>query len=436
MPAKRIRVPLILLLVIGLFVGAYFGIRALTQKETSGLSLSGTIEGEEINVAAESSGKVLEVFAVEGSAVKTGDPLFRLDDTLLQAQRKAAAASVDLSQSALANAQAQFDVIDAGVQLDAVNATTALLTAPDPSGYTLPNGYYSQQELSSAAATELANAQAALDKAQNDLKLKLAEQNSTDFKAAEIALMRERAALLNAENTLAKARLSQNQDFIDAAQAQVDDTRENLDIAQTTYDGLKDTEPARAIISLRAQVALMSESLTLAREAFIRLQIGEDSPKWQAADAALRQAKAAVEQANAQLALIDTQIGKLTIYAPADGTLAEVIVKPGEVITAGASGVTIEKPDSLSITVYVPEDLIGSIQMDQKAALTVDSFPGVIFEAHVIQIASQAEFTPRNTSTTEGRKTTVFAVKLAVDNPNGKLKSGMPADIVFDKGIQ
>ena len=88
MPHKRIPVPLILLLVIGLFVGAYFGIKALTQKEAPALTLAGTIEGEEINVSAESSGKIVEVFTSEGAVVKTGDPLFRLDDTLLQAQRK------------------------------------------------------------------------------------------------------------------------------------------------------------------------------------------------------------------------------------------------------------------------------------------------------------------------------------------------------------
>jgi HlyD family secretion protein len=35
--------------------------------------------------------------------------------------------------------------------------------------------------------------------------------------------------------------------------------------------------------------------------------------------------------------------------------------------------------------------------------------------------------------TAEGRATTVFAVKLAVDNAGGKLKPGMPADVYFDE---
>jgi hypothetical protein len=31
----------------------------------------------------------------------------------------------------------------------------------------------------------------------------------------------------------------------------------------------------------------------------------------------------------------------------------------------------------------------------------------------------------------EGRSSTVFAIKLSVDNADGKLKIGMPADVVF-----
>jgi HlyD family secretion protein len=34
--------------------------------------------------------------------------------------------------------------------------------------------------------------------------------------------------------------------------------------------------------------------------------------------------------------------------------------------------------------------------------------------------------------TTEGRRTTVYAIKLDVPNPDGKLKPGMPADVSFE----
>jgi hypothetical protein len=63
--------------------------------------------------------------------------------------------------------------------------------------------------------------------------------------------------------------------------------------------------------------------------------------------------------------------------------------------------------------------------------MTVDSFPDETFSASIVYISDQAEFTPRNVQTVEGRSSTVYAIKLQVQDPNGKLKPGMPADVVF-----
>jgi hypothetical protein len=41
--------------------------------------------------------------------------------------------------------------------------------------------------------------------------------------------------------------------------------------------------------------------------------------------------------------------------------------------------------------------------------------------------------TPPNVQTVEGRKTTVFAVKLTLMENNRKLKPGMPADVTFEE---
>jgi HlyD family secretion protein len=65
--------------------------------------------------------------------------------------------------------------------------------------------------------------------------------------------------------------------------------------------------------------------------------------------------------------------------------------------------------------------------------VTVDSFPNETFSATISSISDQAEFTPRNVQTVQGRSATVYAVKLKVSDPAGKLKLGMPADVVFIK---
>ena len=84
-----------------------------------------------------------------------------------------------------------------------------------------------------------------------------------------------------------------------------------------------------------------------------------------------------------------------------------------------------------NLTVYVPEDRYGQIALGQTYPVTVDSFPGQAFDGKVTHIADQAEFTPRNVETVEGRKNTVFAIRLTLSNPDMALKPGMPADVNF-----
>ncbi len=50
----------------------------------------------------------------------------------------------------------------------------------------------------------------------------------------------------------------------------------------------------------------------------------------------------------------------------------------------------------------------------------------------VTHIADEAEFTPRNVQTVEGRKTTVYAVEITMPNSDLVLKPGMPADVDFN----
>jgi HlyD family secretion protein len=139
----------------------------------------------------------------------------------------------------------------------------------------------------------------------------------------------------------------------------------------------------------------------------------------------------AVTQAEASLALIDTQISKLTVTSPSEGVILTRAIEPGEVVMPSATLLTLARLSDLTITVYVPEDRYGELSIGQAAQVTADSFAGETFSGTVINISGQAEFTPRNVQTTAGRKATVFAIKLSLTDTNGKLKPGMPADVLF-----
>jgi HlyD family secretion protein len=114
-----------------------------------------------------------------------------------------------------------------------------------------------------------------------------------------------------------------------------------------------------------------------------------------------------------------------------DGVILTRNIEPGEFLQPGAVAFAMANLNELTITVYVPEDQYGNLSLGQSATVTVDSFPGESFDAEIIHIADQAEFTPRNVQTVEGRSSTVYAIKLKVTDSEGKLKIGMPADVVF-----
>ncbi len=124
-------------------------------------------------------------------------------------------------------------------------------------------------------------------------------------------------------------------------------------------------------------------------------------------------------------------MGKLVITAPVDGVVLARNIEPGEVVLSGATAFTLGQLEHLTITVYILENRYGEVKLGDQARVSVDSFPDQTFDATVMRIADQAEFTPRNVQTAEGRQTTVFAVELSVQNPAGLLKPGMPADVTF-----
>ncbi len=94
----------------------------------------------------------------------------------------------------------------------------------------------------------------------------------------------------------------------------------------------------------------------------------------------------------------------------------------------GQSILTLMDPRDLWLRAYVPETEIARVKLGQPATLAVDAFPGRVFQGTVSEIASEAEFTPKNVQTKKERVNLVFRVKIAVQNPDGTLKPGLPAD--------
>jgi HlyD family secretion protein len=473
---KRPPIPAIVLIVLLIAVSAYFLVTQTLGEKNGQLTASGTIEATIINVSPEMAGKVKEVQAEEGQAVQKGDPLLALDDSLLVAQRQVAQSGVESAESALLMAQSAHGLVQAqyDASLSAARAQQGAQRLVDWSGrapnwFEQPLWYFSRDEQISAAQAEADSSLQALEQAQAELEQVIQDLNSAEFLDAETQLSDARMGYLISKSVRDHAQLtggkvspedvqvdlppyapsyririaiaktlSGDSDILDAAQAELDAADAELDGAEQTYNDLLSSEAANRVLEARAALSVAQERYEVALDTLSRLQTGANSPQvkisamgLEQADAAVQQAQSAVHQAEANLALLDTQLAKLTVYAPMDGVILTRNIEAGEFVQPGSIAFAMADLNNITITVFVPEDRYGQISLGQQAQVTVDSFPGETFSAEVLHIGDQAEFTPRNVQTAEGRSSTVYAIKLRVTDSEGKLKIGMPADVVF-----
>jgi len=488
-PRVRFIVPLVLVLVLA-GVGLWYSNRPAAAQDDGVLTASGTVEAVELSLAPEMGGRVVEILTQEGESVDAGQLLFRLDGELLQGQRRrtetaletaragveAAESQVGAAEAALSAARAALEAAEIGVETARLQAQMALDAArlaeqparerawrgQQPYPLELPEWYFTEAETLDAARAEVEAAREFVTSAREALRRLIDAQENEALKAAEARLARAQETYQVADEVLARAKLNTEDALEEAAQEAFDTAEEQLEAAQEEYDRLLEAAGDSELVEARARVAVAQARYEIALDRLARLQTGDQALSVQAAELGLKaaeaarnqaqaaldqaergldsalalqeQAERAVAQAQAELDLLDLQIERLNVYAPAAGRVTSRLVEPGELVSAGAPVLTLGKLDSLTITVYLPEDQYGQVQIGSRASVQVDSFPGVVFEAQVLRIADRAEFTPRNVQTGEGRRSTVFAVELSVTDPDGRLKPGMPADVVFQTG--
>lgn len=473
-------VPVRILILLVLVFGGYYAVRSLQGNDDGGLTASGTIEATVVNVSPEIAGKVKEVPVEEGQPVKMGAPILILDDSILASQRAVAIAQLDsanagvpIAQNALVTAQSQYQITWEAA-LAQGEKTRLQDWFSDPDQFEQPGWYYTREEQIQAVQAQVDIAQKAVQDAQANLDNVSQVLEQASFLKAEQRLLDARLAYLIAKGVNNQAQNSATRDtpkglfnrthcgtnqgywvenarltnqiykctgdkhLGDAGRSLYNDAHAELEDAQQAYNLLLDSESADVILQARADLSVAQERYYAALDFLRNLQTGDQSTQVLAArgavdqaQAAVDQAQKAVQQAQANLDLLDAQIAKLVTYAPLDSIILTRNVEPGEYVQPGAVAFAMADLNNITITVYVPEDRYGQISLGQQAQVTVDSFPGEIFTAEVVHIADQAEFTPRNVQTVEGRSSTVFAIELKVTDSEGKLKIGMPADVVF-----
>ena len=440
-------------------------------KDSDGIMASGVIEADQIAIASELNGRVKEVLVEEGTKVTAGDLVLVLEDDLLftqksqvQAQLESAVAQLDGAKAAEDAAQANLFSAELGKAAADIQYQQILAEVQSedrvsdwnestPSQIEVPAWYFQEPEQISAAEKELERAQEFYQGELENYQDTAKDIGDEEFQEAEKRVAEAQAAFeiadaLNDHQVGYEGR-DNIEDFIKTI---YDNAETELKAAQKAYDQILADPDYEDILEARARVSVAREFYDLARDFLYQQYTGEYSLDVQAAEAFASQAEAginlaqaqitqaennrvsaetAVKQAKAALELVDLQLEKMKIYTPISGVILTSTIDPGEILAAGSTALTVGDLSHLTVTVYMSEDKYGQIKLGDIAGLTIDSFPDEVFKAEVVRIADEAEYTPRNVQTQEERQNTVYAIELSVNNKDGKMKPGMPADVVF-----
>jgi membrane fusion protein (multidrug efflux system) len=102
---KRVLIPFIIF-ILAVAVGAWYWYQHLRNFVSTD---DAYVDADRVSVSAKVLGRIVQIAADEGSAVKKGDVLARLDDTDLRAQMEQAKANLDLAQASLPLAKVNLD---------------------------------------------------------------------------------------------------------------------------------------------------------------------------------------------------------------------------------------------------------------------------------------------------------------------------------------
>jgi len=112
--------------------------------------------------------------------------------------------------------------------------------------------------------------------------------------------------------------------------------------------------------------------------------------------------------------------GIYTVSAPQGGLVAELMVRQGMTVSAGASLARVNGLATVWIEAAVPEAQSGPLQLGQEAQVRLAAFPGEVLRARIVSILPQANSDTRT-----------VRVRLELANPGQRLKAGMSGQITL-----
>lgn len=148
-----------------------------------------------------------------------------------------------------------------------------------------------------------------------------------------------------------------------------------------------------------------------------------------ASDASLGSELASLD---ARLASVADRIARAQVRSPIAGTVLATYARLGETAQPGQALFAIANLGTLTLRAYVTGDQLASFAIGQRVTVRVTSGDSLLaLPGEIAWVSARAEFTPTPIQTRDERADLVYAVKVRVADPQGRLKIGMPGDVTL-----
>jgi HlyD family secretion protein len=199
----------------------------------------------------------------------------------------------------------------------------------------------------------------------------------------------------------------------------LEEARSLLDKARATHDELK----SRVNSLTQQKTALVARRDALQKKLSLRT---DELQAKETAEANVAAAQARIEQAKVELAQAELRLKRMTVRAPVDGRVYQLVAFPGTTLSGGmnrgAHGgtvVTLYQPLSLQVRVDVRFEDIPKITLDQPVSINNPALAAPL-TGKVLFLTSEANI-QKNT----------LQVKVAIDATETVLKPEMLVDVIF-----
>ncbi len=235
-----------------------------------------------------------------------------------------------------------------------------------------------------------------------------------------------RAALTQAEAQAADLKLGRRPEEIAVIEATLRSAAAQTAEARRVLDRARDL--AGRGIATQADLERAQTSVELAAAAEGQAEANLAVARLPARDETIRAAEGQVERARAALAQAEWRLAQRSVIAPADGRIAEVIRRPGNIAGPSAPILSLLPDGTIRLKLYLPEPQFSSVAVGTRLAVACDGCPEGL-TARVTYASPEPEFTPPVIYSLESRQKLVHLVEARPEGEATALKPGQIVDV-------